>query len=76
MCMSGIVIAALVILLLLALCIIDYSARRVRKSAEDVCHKAARLSMDMDTMDGYLVEIREQIRELSQTLDKIEKDVE
>lgn len=74
--MSGIVIAALVILLLLALCIIDYSARRVRKSAEDVCHKTARLSMDMDTMDGYLVEIREQIRELSQTLDKIEKDVE
>lgn len=74
--MSGIAIAALVILLLVALCIIDYSARRVKDSAAEVCHKATRLSADMDAMDGYLVEIREQINELSKTLDKIEKDVD
>jgi hypothetical protein len=30
----------------------------------------------MDTMEGYLVEIREQLSELSKTLDKIERDVD
>lgn len=74
--MSGIAIAALVIIPLLVIGIIGYSARKVNDSAAEVCHKAKCLSEDMDTMDGYLVEIREQIRELSQTLDKIEKDVE
>lgn len=71
---SYIVVAVLIVVL--AIAILGHNAKRARELADDFCRRAANLTADMDTMEGYLVEIREQLSELSKTLDKIERDVD
>lgn len=73
---SYIVVAVLIVVLAIAICVLDHNARRTRELADDFCRRAANLTADMDTMEGYLVEIREQLSELSKTLNKIERDVD
>ena len=72
------IVAGLVAVLLIVICacVIYYSNRRIKAAADEVIRKANCLSADMDVMDGYLMEIREQINRLSNTLDEIERDVE
>lgn len=72
------IVAGLVVVLLIAVCVcVVYCLdKRLKKTVDDIIRKAYCLSADMDTMECYLVEIREQINRLSKTLDEIERDVE
>lgn len=67
-------IAALIILLLFSLCIVDYSARRAKKSADDLCYRANKLSSDIDTMERYLLVLRDRIEDLTKTLRDIDSE--
>lgn len=49
---------------------------KAKKTADDLIRRANELINDMDTMDHYLLDIRDQITRLSNTLDEIEKDVD
>ena len=51
------------------------SAKKAKKSAEGVISKANRLAADMDIVESDLAEIRQQIKELSNTLYEIEADI-
>lgn len=72
------IVATLVVMLLIVICIyvIYCLDKRLKKTVDDVIRKAYCLSADMDAIECYLVEIREQLNKLSKTLDEIERDVE
>lgn len=74
--MEVIVVGLLVIVLLIAICVIGYSAMKVRKKAKDVCRKANELFNDIDTVSRYLTDVYAELEALSNTLRTIEMDVD
>ena len=72
--MNGIIIAALVILLLLAVCVIDYSARKIVERVTEICHRADRSIADMKAEALYLVALRDEIEKLAETANDVESN--
>ena len=71
---DAIFVGLLIILLLLSICIMAYSGRQMRKITKEVCHKATCLIRDMDIVDQSMIEVRNQIQELSEALSAIDTD--
>lgn len=69
--MIGIAIGLMLVSLAIFACIISRIIKKVEKHADDVITKADRLMDNMDDVDSDLMEIKQQIRELSGTLYEI-----
>lgn len=71
-------VAGIILIILLVLFTVGsiISLRRIKKSAADVISKANDLMANMDDVDTDLVEIRQQIKELSGILDDVEDEIE
>ena len=74
--MDWIVVCPLIILLIFGVCIISYIVKKVKRSAEEAIARANRLMADMDDAGSDLVEIRQQIKELSGILYEIEETID
>lgn len=66
--MIGIAIGLMLVSLAIFVCVISRIIKKVEKHADDVITKADRLMDNMDDVDSDLMEIKQQIRELSNTL--------
>ena len=71
------IIAGLLVMAILGslVTLLIISAKKAKKSAEDVISKANRLAADMDIVESDLAEIRQQIKELSNTFYETEADI-
>ena len=69
-----IIVGLFVITLVICACIFSYVTKKVRKSADEVCDRANNLIMDIGIMESDLIELRQQIMELSDALYEISDD--
>lgn len=72
--MDYIIVVLPFVALVLFVGIISFITWKVRKSAHEVCLRASDLIADICIMEGDLVDLRQQIMELSDVLDEISED--